>query len=394
MKTKFIKIRKFTYEFLLFIILTSISLSFFAPISQAQYEFESGDKGEIHQVLIAQTAGSGAAAETGATPGGGAQDTTGAGPGGGAKTPDGGTSTPTSTTPPAVSTPITPDKLFSTSGYEGLPQLDTSGTPVSMLNQFFNGIVQNIKYVLGAIAVLFIMLSGVKLIMAGDNEETVGRQKKAITYGIVGLAVIGFASELAKVFTVACPPGSTECLPGGFLSQPASILMSSGIFSRNVQIFITFIKYLIGGIAVTMLIRNGIRLIALQGKEESVTLDKKNIAFTSVGLILIIISSTLIDKVLFLVDTTKYPVGGVAPAINPERGMQEIVGITNIAVTFIAPLAVLVLIAGAIMYVTAGGKEEQMAKAKRMITLAIIGIALIYGAFAIISTIISGQFNA
>ena len=97
-----------------------------------------------------------------------------------------------------------------------------------------------------------------------------------------------------------------------------------------------------------MLVRNGVRLIALQGKEESVTLDKKNIAFTSAALILILFASTLIDKVLYIVDTTRYPVGGVQPAINVDRGMQELVGITNVIVTFVAPLAVIVLIAGAV----------------------------------------------
>jgi len=283
---------------------------------------------------------------------------------------------------------------LSTTGYSSeVPQIGTGGGIIGMLNNVKDGLFQNLKYILGAMAVLYIMLAAVKMIIAGDNEEVVGNQKKALTYGIIGLAIIGLSSELAKVFTVACPAGQPDCMKGGFLSQPAAMIQSAGLFTLEVRIVITFIKYLIGGIAVLMLVRNGIRLIALQGKEESVTLDKKNLAFTSFALLLIVFASTMIDKVLYIVDTTRYPVGGVQPAINVQRGMDELIGATNVIVAFVAPIAVAVMIAGAIMYAVAGGKEESMTKAKRMMIMAVIGMVMIFGAFAIVSTIISGQFN-
>ena len=276
-------------------------------------------------------------------------------------------------------------------GYEQLPQLNTA-QPTTMLNQFVNGIVGNLKLILGTVAVLFIILSALKLILAGGNEDTVTKQKTAITYGIIGLAVIGFADEMASVFYVACPPDQPNCRGGSFLSNPSEMINRSQIFSQAVQVFVTFIKYIVGGIAVLMLVRNGIRLAALQGKEESVSLDKKNLAFTSFGLILILMASTIIDKVLFVFNPAKYT-PGTQQAINPQQGVKEIIGATNIVVSIVAPLAILVLIAGAIMYATAGGNDEKMGKAKRMIMLAIVGMILIYGAFAIISTIISGQFT-
>ena len=74
------------------------------------------------------------------------------------------------------------------------------------------------------------------------------------------------------------------------------------------------------------------------------------------------------------------------------RGVQEIVGITNFVVTWASPVAVLVLVAGAIMYLTAMGDEEKMGKAKKLIVNAIIALIIIYGAFALVSTFVSGQF--
>jgi hypothetical protein len=289
--------------------------------------------------------------------------------------------------------------LPSSDKYSLLPSLKKTpsekASPVGMLNEFVGGIIKNLKFLIAAVAVLFIIIAAVKLIIAGDNEDVITKQKTAITYAILGLAVLGFADEMGKVLSVACPEGATECAKGGFLSSPSAMIEQSSIFNRTVKIFITFIKYLIGGIAVLMLVRNGIRFVALAGNEESVTLDKKNIAFTSIGLILIIIASTVIDKVFYVLDTSTYPgAEGVEPAINPERGVQEIAGITNFVVSFTAPIAILVLIAGGIMYATAGGNEDTMNKAKRMMLLAVIGMALIYGAFAIVSTVIIGRFSS
>lgn len=303
---------------------------------------------------------------------------------------------PLGTTTPAPTDTTTPSGIIplSQTGYEDLWKLKTT-EPVSMLNELKNGLFRNAKYVLGAVAVLFIMLAAVKLIIAGDNEEVVTKQKKAITYAIIALAVIGFADEMAQTLSVACPAGQPNCAKGGFLSDPGAMIQQSSIFNNQVKIFITFIKYLIGGIAVLMLVRNGIRFVALAGSEESVTVDKKNLAFTSIGLILIILASTMINKVFYIVDTSKYPTSeGVTPAISPERGVEEIAGITNYVVSFATPVAILVLIAGGVMYATAGGDEEKMKKAKRMLMLAIAGLALIFGAFAIVGTIISGQFSA
>ncbi len=266
-------------------------------------------------------------------------------------------------------------------------------TPTGMLNEFVYGIVGNMKYILGTLAVLFIILSAIKLIIMGDNEESVGKQKTAMIYGIIGLTLVMMSDEFAKVLSVACAPGEINCARGGFLSDPGNMIQQAGLFKQGTRILITFVKYIAGSFAVIMIVRNGIRLVALAGKDEAVELDKKNLVLTSVGLVIIALSSTVIDKVLYVVDITKYSSAtGVESAINPGRGIEEMVGITNFVVNIVAPAAILVLIAGAVMYATAGGNEEQTGKAKRLILLAVVGMVLIYGAFAIISTVISGQF--
>jgi cytochrome bd-type quinol oxidase subunit 2 len=96
-----------------------------------------------------------------------------------------------------------------------------------------------------------------------------------------------------------------------------------------------------------------------------------------------------------VVDKSRYPsVGGPVVGINYAQGIGEIIGFTNFLVTIITPIAVLVIVAAGIMYMTAGTNAENQEKAKRMATLALVSLVLVYGAFAVISTVISGQFDS
>jgi hypothetical protein len=378
MKQKQKKNSKFLKEFVVFIFVIGMVLAMLAPITSAA----PGDP------TSTASDSSSAGTATGGT------DTTAEG------TATATTDTTKTTVAPTTTVPVTEPGAYkdnyiyiplNSSAYPEFPQL-TSTTPTGMISEFVNGLIRNAKFILGAVAVLFIMLSALKLIISQGNDDTITKQKNAITYGIIGLLIIGFGDEFAKVMSVACAPGETQCARGGFLKDPNNIIQQAALFKQETRIFITFIKYSIGGIAIFMLVRNGIRLIGLAGSEESVAFDKKNLIYTSVGLLLIILASTVIDKVLFIVDPSKYSSAGLAPAINPTRGIQEVIGFTNLVVTFVAPIAILMLIVGAIMYATAGGKEEQMTKAKRLILLAIGGMVVIYGAFAIVTTIVAGQF--
>jgi len=249
-----------------------------------------------------------------------------------------------------------------------------------------NRVVDNVKYIIGAVAILFIIVSGFRMITAQGNEETVEKQSKAILWGIVGLAIIGLSSELVDIFSVE---------KGGFLKDQARLQTVSKLFDDQVQVIVSFIKYIIGGLAILFIIRSGFRMIAMgAGNPEELEKDKKNLVWASIGLILIVVANNLINNVLYVVKRSPYPgVEGVTPGISPEGAVDEVVGITNLIVSIAAPLAVAVLVAGGIWYLVAAGNEENQGKAKKMIIAAIIGLILIFGAFAIVSTLISGDIG-
>ncbi|MBD3327872.1 hypothetical protein GF340_01055 [Candidatus Peregrinibacteria bacterium] len=260
-------------------------------------------------------------------------------------------------------------------------------------------IIQNVRYIIGAIAILMIVYAGFRMVTGWGQEDVYDQQRQSILWAGVGLVIVAMAGELTNVFQVTCPepvPGAANapCIAeGGFLKDPNAIIRTAVLFDQRTQIIMTFIKYLIGGVAVVQIVISGFRLITMGAKEEKIETDKKKLIYAGGGLFLIIIAETMIKRVLYKVDLSRYPsTGGPEPAIDAVRGVQEIVGFTNFIVSIVGPIAVLALLGGGVYYLTSGGNEEQQSKAKRIIFAALVGIILIYGAFAIVNTIIVGRF--
>ena len=270
--------------------------------------------------------------------------------------------------------------------YGNVPATSAGASAQAQFNELVYGVVQAFRYIIGSVAILMAVYSGFKMVTGWGKEEVYQKARTGLLYSVVGLAAVGLAGEIGTIFNLE---------DGGFLKDPNQILRTTILFNQRTQIIITFIKYFIGGIAVLMLVRSGLRMITMGESEDKLALDKKNLIYSALGLVLIIVADTAISEVFYKVDLNRYPgVGGVDPQIDPTRGVNEIIGFTNLAVSIVGPIAVLALLAGGVMYITAGGEEEKMNTAKKLIITAGAGIILIYGAFALVSTFIIGQFGA
>lgn len=286
--------------------------------------------------------------------------------------------------------------------YGGMVQ--NPGTVTSFDSAFASlvvGTVLNIRYLLLAVAVAMIVFAGFGLVTAQGNEEKWKNAKNTLVFAIVGLALVGLSGEIVRIFAVGkCAElgllpsyNNTGCVEGGFLKNPQAIIQRTTLFNKAVQYLITFVKYLIGAVAVLVLMRSALRMVSNSAGDE-LEKDKKNIVACVIGLILIVISDPIINNVFFSIDKTRYPsVGGAVVGINYAQGISEIIGFTNFIVSILTPVAILVIVAGGVMYMTSGGNAENQAKAKRMIFLALLALIIIYGAFAIVSTFIGGQFD-
>ncbi len=82
---------------------------------------------------------------------------------------------------------------------------------------------------------------------------------------------------------------------------------------------------------------------------------------------------------------------GYAEGITKTGSAREfIVNVTNFVLGFLGLAAVIVIIYGGILYVTAAGEEERAGKGKKSITYAIIGLIIVLMSYALVNTIIGG----
>ena len=94
--------------------------------------------------------------------------------------------------------------------------------------------------------------------------------------------------------------------------------------------------------------------------------------------------------------------GGIDTGINygtatglSTRDVREVVArIINVAMGLLGIVAVVIILAGGFIWMTAGGNEEKVEKAKKLIFSGIIGLAIILTSFAIARFVISSLVQA
>lgn len=230
------------------------------------------------------------------------------------------------------------------------------------------------KYLLGGIAVIYVIISGIKLIVAGKKiDEVSEKEKENLKFIIYGLIMIITADELVtKVFfgdygeCVASATNAAECAKvGGSLIK--------GIYSLILSVLAT--------VAIFVLVLSAFRLVTSYGEEESINKQKKRITMAIIGLILAAVGEFVVKGIVF-------PEGGTK-GIDVAAAQKLVYNFTNFISAFIGAGAFAMLFYGGYLYVVSAGNEEQTGKAKKIIIGAVIGILIAFAAFGIVTTLTS-----
>ncbi len=274
-------------------------------------------------------------------------------------------------------------------GFIPLPDSDSVGLPtaegdtaVDKFENVLGPVARAARIIIGAISILLIVVSGFTMVVGGDNDGTVKTQKQSITYGLLGLALISIAGPLAEVF---------DYRSGNALEDGESLVNRAALFDDTVKIVITFIKYLLGALAALMFIRAGAVMVSSSSSDEDITREKKNLAMSAGGLIMVFASDLFVRKILY---STAYnsATSETIVSINQSEFVKQMVSIINIMVSFVGPIMLLGILIGGLLYATAGGEQGRIDLAKKIMMNSVIGIVVIYGAFALVSTVIAGVF--
>lgn len=265
------------------------------------------------------------------------------------------------------------------------PEVGAGEGQKTVIEFVINGILPYAKVLTGVVGLLFITLMGYTLVTASGNEEEISRARRGIVYTLIAFLIVSMSEDIAAIFDMR-----TTTLFG----SPQSILQRVHLFDKQVEIFVTFIKYLLGAYATLMIVRSAISMVTSGGNEEEAGKSRKSILYSAAGLVLVFVGDVFINKVFYKIDKTSYSgITGIHPYADAKEGVDQIVGITNLVVSFVGPAAVLMLLVGGVMYATAGGEEAGVERARRIIFASIIGIVIIYGAFALVSTVLSGRLE-
>jgi len=73
---------------------------------------------------------------------------------------------------------------------------------------------------------------------------------------------------------------------------------------------------------------------------------------------------------------------------------EGIMNVVNVLLGFIGILAIIIILWGGFRWLTSGGNEEKVGEAKKVITAGIIGLIIIFVAYALASFVIQQLMNA
>jgi threonine/homoserine/homoserine lactone efflux protein len=257
-------------------------------------------------------------------------------------------------------------------------------------------IVDTFRLIIGSIAVLWLVYSGLRMVTAGADEDQTTKAKKGVTWSIISLALI----LISKPMILNVFYGGGSITAGEALADRESIQQSISAGSRIILAVLGWVKTIMVTVAMFYLIFSGWKMIQAFGNQEEVSSQKTVLTWIGVGLILFSINEVLINEVLYNVAFNNLDLGeeGVSAESlkvvfkqDPARGIREVVGIIKFLLRLIAIIAFVVLVYGGGRFIFAFGDEEQVNSGKTAMKGAIIGIIVILISYSLVATLISGE---
>ncbi len=249
------------------------------------------------------------------------------------------------------------------------------------LTSIFLYAVDFLKYIIGAIAVLYIVISSIKLISAGYKvDEVITQEKETLKWIMIGLLVVFVADKL--VFDV-------------FFGQEGEVLQDQDTAtdfalsgSQLIRGLYNFLLIFISYIAVLGIVINGVRIVIFAFDSETLKNAMKYIIWCMAALVFVGLAE-LIVKIVF-------------PYFPPESADEErdffidtgtakktLAMMTGYLASFIGIMSVAAMTYAGYLYVAFFGQDDYLEKAKKIIKNALYGIIIAGGAYGIVATFTS-----
>ncbi|MAF20854.1 MAG: hypothetical protein CMI55_04225 [Parcubacteria group bacterium] len=173
------------------------------------------------------------------------------------------------------------------------------------------------------------------------------------------------------------------CLPM-FEVKAASIdnpLDPTDDFATLVSALVTWVVNILTVVVVIMVIWAGFMFVKAGGNEEQLAQAKKNLAWTFVGLVVILIGQgwvAILGGLLGVKGSSTVPVDNL---------YTNLVDLSKYFFGIIFALAVMYFVWGGLSWMTAGGDEEKTKVARQKLLYGLIGILIIGGVYTVITVV-------
>lgn len=168
----------------------------------------------------------------------------------------------------------------STTFLSGDQQIDTTA---AILRNQLQIIIVFLRYLLGGVAVFYVVKTGATIIFSSSDEETVNQQKEVFAYGFFGFLLIMISETIINVvFDVNTLPGQAQVNVSGGVSLIANIT--------------NFFMALVGSLSLFTLVIGGAMYAFTAGNEERGQQATKLIYGSLVGLLIAFSSYTIVAE--------------------------------------------------------------------------------------------------
>ncbi|MBN2086719.1 hypothetical protein JW758_00050 [Candidatus Peregrinibacteria bacterium] len=233
---------------------------------------------------------------------------------------------------------------------------------------FIKNAIRIVRILIGGVALIMGILYGMSLIFARGKEEVIAKQKSNFLYVLIGFVILIISENVATIFN---PEKATS-----------DKLIDFKAANDQLREVMNYVKWMLGSVIVLFMTISSIRMITAGGEEEMITKQKKNLTWSVIGMMVILLASSIVNAIYVTYEET-----GVTEAGSPGVAVNEIGSIIRLILVFLGPVAIAFTIYAGFMYLTSFGNDERNQKAKKMIIGGITGVVIIFAAYALVNTI-------
>lgn len=172
------------------------------------------------------------------------------------------------------------------------------GVAVTDISSLFTAVLFWAGTIIALVAMVMIIYSGAKMVFAQGDQQALAEAKNSLTYAVSGFLVITFAYAMVSMvqYFIGVNAGTPN---NSFFYNPLrdNVLFDGDAPSFVVSTILNFIN-LIGLIAMFFIIWNGFKYMLARGNEEQIAKAKSGVTWSVIGLILVILSYTIISAII------------------------------------------------------------------------------------------------